>query len=161
MDTGLTFAVIVGWVGTVVALSFLFGKRLQHLEDQDATLTKNVESLSQTVKALADHVNGQHGNASLSRAIEALTASTTAANGRLTSLETAIQLHEVRLARMDEMRSTIEERWKDFYDRKWDPLLSRINAMANDQATAATSAARIEAVLTERSERQPKRRGET
>ncbi len=109
---------IIGWLGTLIVFSFLFGKRLSKLENADDSLAKAVtvltdgqKDLSDAVQALTAHVNGHSGNAVLSHSIDALTASLSILGQRITDTEKAIGLHEARLARLDEMRNYITEQF--------------------------------------------------
>ena len=109
---------IIGWIGTLLLFSFLFGRRLSKLEGTDENLTKAVttlttgqKELSDAVQALTAHVNGHSGNTVLSRSIDALTASLSILGQRITDTEKAISLHETRLARLDEMRTFIVEQF--------------------------------------------------
>lgn len=109
---------IIGWIGTIVLFSFLFGRRLSKLEGTDENLTKAVTTLtagqrdlSDAVQALTAHVNGHSGNTVLSRSIDALTAGLSTLGQRITDTERALALHESRLARLDEMRTFITEQF--------------------------------------------------
>lgn len=100
--------------------------RIQRLEDTDERMTDAIASLTESVGKLTELAHGNNGNLSLSRALETVAQGLAALTSRQGHTEAQIQLHEVRLARLDEMRSMFEERARDFYMRKWDPLTVQV-----------------------------------
>ncbi len=76
--------ILVGWVGTIIAFAFLFGRRLQKLESADEQLSSAIAALTVTVNELG--------------------------KTRLTANESTTHLHEVRIARLEETRATTNEK---------------------------------------------------
>lgn len=120
---------VLGWVAGLVLFAFVFGRRFQKLEDADARMATALTALTETVGALANSVNGANGNAALSRSLDHFALTLGAVVTRVASTEERVGLHEVRLARLDEMRASIDKSIMDFYDRKWDPLTEQVAAM--------------------------------
>lgn len=84
-------APIIGWIASLVALAFLGGKRLSKLESTDAKLQDTVSGLTALVTELGKAAAGVNG-------------------ARIAGNEQAIQMHEVRLARLEEMRGAFDQR---------------------------------------------------
>lgn len=141
-----------GWVGSLLALSFAFGRRVQRLEDADTRLTNAVEALTKVV-------NGHSGNLALAAATKAAT-DALAELARRQSMseaeflrrhdftETHIHLHEVRLARLDEMRGALETAVRDFYERKWDPLVAHTSTLQAQLQAMSLQLERLTTLLT-------------
>lgn len=71
---------VVGWLGAILGLAFLFGRRFSRLEATDARLTETVATLSLAMAQMTE------------------------------SLHATAQAHDVRLTRLEEARASVDER---------------------------------------------------
>lgn len=140
MDAWFMVASIsVGWIVSMVVMAFTIGRRVQRLEDND-------NQLSSAVAELAKVVNGHSGNAVLERTLDSVMANIATLTQQSAANAANLQLHEVRLARIDAMRDAITNLVQDFYSRKWDPLVQD-NARLKSEVSTALS--RIESIIKE------------
>lgn len=102
--------ILVGWVGTIVAFAFIFGRRLQKLESADEQLAKAITALTGTVNEVV--------------------------HSRVTANEATSHSHEVRLARLEEMRASTNE--------KLTALAEQLANLSSELRVVSTMVARVD-----------------
>lgn len=103
-------AVLVGWIGTIAVFAFIFGRRLQKLESTDDQLAKAIAALTTTINDVV--------------------------HSRVATAEAATHAHEVRLARLEEMRATTNE--------KLTALAEALTSLSNELRVVSTMVTRVD-----------------
>lgn len=149
---------VLGWIGGLAVVAFVFGRRFSDLESADKSLAANVAELATKVGLLSDAVNGQNGNAMLARSVDALTAGLTSIGSRLADHDGKFGKIDVKLSEFDSMRQAFEFRAGDFVHSKWEPLVEVIKGLQASLHEQNLVLARIESRCSFPEHEPPKRR---
>ena len=110
---------LLGWLFGAVGLVFFLGRIVQGVKTQTTQLSENVTRLNTTVSELSAFVHGQNGNAALAKSLDNLSQTLTVMGERIMSSEARINVHDVRLAKIDtvlealsDMREVLQEHTK-------------------------------------------------
>jgi chromosome segregation ATPase len=103
-------AVLVGWLGTIAFFAFVFGRKLQKLESTDSELAKAIAALTVTLNEIV--------------------------SSRVSANEASTHAHEVRLARLEEMRASTNE--------KLTSLAETLALLSNELRVVSTMVTRVD-----------------